>query len=74
MPLAAIPPPPDNNPTNPHHLSLPAAKGVADPNAAGLFTSLIRRAGALAAAGASGENAEEALLAPPTVLMETERQ
>lgn len=60
------------NPTNPH-LSHPAAKGVADPNAAGLFTSLIRRAGALAAA-ASGENAEEALLAPPTVLMETERQ
>ena len=43
------------------------AKGVADPNAAGLFTALVRRAGALAPADADEP-------AQPTVLIETEKQ
>lgn len=40
-----------------------AAQGVADPNAAGLFAALVRRAGTLAPADADA--------APPTVLIET---
>lgn len=55
-----------NQPPKPNHPC--TAKGVADPNTAGLFTALIRRAGALAPA----DNEEGP--APPTVLIETERQ